>query len=167
MPTANAASIADASCRPDTTRPEITTALTRGVGKLFWDLGLSPLFEVRLPNGRRADVIGLDRKGQIAIAEVKSGRDDFEADQKWPDYLEFCDAFYFAVAEDFPRTLLPGEEGLIIADGFGGAVLRQAPVRKLAPARRKALTLRFARLAAGRALRQLRGEDVDVEALDL
>ncbi len=37
-------------------------------------------------------------------------------------------------------------------DGFGGAVVSESPFTPLAPARRKALTLAFARLAAMRAM---------------
>lgn len=132
-------------------RPDVTVALTRGVVRLFRDLGLVSLVEFRLPNGRRADVAGLDRRGRLVIAEVKSCQADFDADNKWTDYLDFCDEFYFAVSRGFPLDLLPVEEGLIIADAYGGAVMRESPERALAAARRKALTLRFARQAAARA----------------
>jgi hypothetical protein len=107
---------------------------------------------VGLPNGRRADIMALGPRGQIAVAEVKSGLEDFRTDRKWGEYLPYCDAFYFAVAPEFPREILPDEPGLIVADGFDGAVLRDAPAVPLAGARRKALTLAFARLAAARAL---------------
>lgn len=137
--------VADAAARPD-----VTAALTRGVSRLFGDLGLAPMPEFRLPNGRRADLAGLCQKGRLVIAEIKSCEADFTADGKWEDYLPFCDEFYFAVARDFPRTLLPESEGLIIADGFGGAVVRAPMVRPMAAARRKAITLRFARQAAAR-----------------
>ena len=133
-------------------RPETTLAITRGVTRLFLDLGLAPLMEFRLPNGRRADVAGLDPKGRLVFAEVKSCREDFEADMKWTDYLDYCDAFYFAVTSEFPRELLPSAEGLILADGFGGAVVRTAVDRPMVAARRKAITLRFARQAAARAI---------------
>lgn len=132
-------------------RPDVTAMLTRGVARLFRDLGLSPLVEFRLPNGRRADVAGLCIKGRVVIAEIKSCEADFAADGKWADYLPFCDEFYFAVGSDFPRQLLPPGEGLIVADGFGGAVVRASPARAMAAARRKAITLRFARQAAARA----------------
>ena len=131
-------------------RPDVTEALTRGVLRLFRDMGLAPMAEFRLPNGRRADMAGLCPKGRLVIAEIKSCEADFSADGKWEDYLAFCDDYYFAVNADFPRTLLPAAEGLIIADGFGGAVVRPGVGRSLAPARRKALTLRFARQAAAR-----------------
>jgi hypothetical protein len=132
-------------------RPETTLTVTRGVARLFVDLGWAPLLEVSLPNGRRADVMAMGPRGEIAIVEVKSGIHDYLTDRKWGDYLPFCDHYYFAVAPEFPRDILPEEPGLIVADGFGGAVLREAPESKLAPARRKALLLAFARLAALRA----------------
>ncbi len=133
-------------------RPETTLAVTRGAARVFIDLGYAPLLEVGLPNGRRADIMALGPRGQIAIVEVKSGRDDFLTDHKWAEYLPYCDSFFFAVAPEFPRELLPDEPGLIVADGFGGAVLREAPAAPLVGARRKALTVAFARLAALRTL---------------
>ena len=129
-------------------RPETTGAVTRGAARLLQALGYAPLAEVGLPNGRRADLMALGPKGEIVIVEVKSSYEDFRCDHKWGDYLPFCDAFYFAVAPEFPRHILPDGPGLIIADGFGGAVVAEAPVTPLAPARRKALTLAFGRLAA-------------------
>jgi hypothetical protein len=135
-------------------RPQITSAVTRGAARLFVALGYAPLLEVGLPNGRRADIMALGPRGQIAVAEVKSGLEDFRTDHKWGEYLPYCDAFYFAVAPEFPREILPEEPGLIVADAFDGAVLREAPAVPLAGARRKALTIAFARLAAVRALVQ-------------
>jgi hypothetical protein len=132
-------------------RPETTASVTRGAARLLTALGYAPLAEVTLPNGRRADLMALGPKGQIFIVEVKSCVDDFRVDQKWQEYQPYCDAFAFAVAPEFPREVLPDEPGLIVADGFGGAVLREAPVEPLAGARRKALTLAFGRLAALRA----------------
>ena len=137
---------------PDFARPDRTLLLTRGVTRLFVDMGLSPLCEFRLANGRRADVAALDRNGRLTIAEVKSCKADFEVDDKWPDYLDYCDQFYFAVDPAFPRDILPHTEGLIIADEYGAAISRLAEERLLVAARRKAVTLRFARQAAARAL---------------
>lgn len=134
-------------------RPETTVSVTRGAARLLADMGYAPLLEVGLPNGRRADVMALGRKGDIVICEVKSGVEDYRVDRKWPEYAPYCDAFFFAVAAEFPQALLPDHPGLIVADGFGGAVIRDAPPTPLAPARRKALTLAFARLAALRTLR--------------
>jgi hypothetical protein len=132
-------------------RPETTATVTRGAARLLTALGYAPLAEVTLPNGRRADLMALGPKGQIFIVEVKSGVDDFRTDLKWREYGPYCDAFAFAVSPEFPRQILPEEPGLVVADGFGGAILREAPVTPLAGARRKALTLAFGRLAALRA----------------
>ena len=134
-----------------TSRPQITAAVTRGAARLLIALGYAPLAEVTLPNGRRADLMALGRRGSIFIVEVKSSLEDFRTDQKWQEYQPYCDAFAFAVAPEFPQEILPAEPGLIVADGFGGAVLREAPAIPLAGARRKALTLAFGRLAALRA----------------
>jgi hypothetical protein len=140
-------------------RPETTATVTRGAARLLAALGYAPLAEVTLPNGRRADLMALGPKGEIFIVEVKSSIEDFRTDQKWGEYRPYCDAFAFAVAPEFPREVLPEEPGLIVADGFGGAVLREAPAVPLAGARRKALTIAFGRLAA------LRAAGVAAEAL--
>jgi hypothetical protein len=132
-------------------RPETTEAVTRGAARLWAALGWAPLAETPLPNGRRADLMVLSPKGELAIVEVKSSLEDYRVDRKWGEYAPFCDQFYFAVAPEFPRHILPDGPGLIVADGFGGAILTPSPVTPLAPARRKSLTLAFARLAALRA----------------
>mgnify|MGYP001800706352 CR=1 FL=1 len=133
----------------ETDRPR-AAEIARGVLRLMHDYGFAGVTEMTLANGRRADVVAIGPSGDISIVEIKSSVADFRSDQKWPEYRPFCDRFYFAVAEDFPHNLIPGEAGLIIADAYGGAVLREPDVEKLAAARRKAVTLRFARLAAAR-----------------
>ncbi|WP_291843655.1 MmcB family DNA repair protein [Maricaulis sp.] len=128
-------------------------ALMRGAARLLWHMGFSAIPEFILPDGRRADLAALGRKGEITIIEIKSGIADFRADSKWTNYSGYCDRLYFAVSQRFPHDVIPEEAGLIIADGFGGAIVRESPVLTLAPARRKALTLRFARAAADRLMR--------------
>ena len=125
-------------------------AISRGVLRLLDGLAFAGLTEVTLPNRRRADVMAIGGGGEITIVEIKSSVADFRSDGKWEDYLPYCDQFLFAVPGHFPQDLIPNHTGLIVADAFGGAILRQSPVNKLAAARRKALTLRFARLAATR-----------------
>lgn len=136
---------------PVFSRPQTTLAVTRGAARLLAALGWAPVFEVPLPNGRRADIMALSPRGELAIVEVKSSLEDYRCDRKWAEYAPYCELFYFAVAPEFPREILPEGPGLIVADGFGGAVLTPAPSTPLAPARRRALTLGFARLAAMRA----------------
>jgi hypothetical protein len=137
---------------PPLRRPEVTLAVTRGAARLLIGLGYAPLAEVALPNGRRADLMALGPRGEIAIVEVKSSIEDYRVDRKWGEYAAFCERFYFAVAAEFPRQALAEGPGLIVADGFGGALLIESPHIALAPARRKALTLAFGRLAAMRAM---------------
>lgn len=133
------------------TTPEITRAVTSGAMRLMDQMSMACVTEISLANGRRGDIMALGEKGEIWIIEVKSCRSDYESDAKWHEYRPFCDRLFFAVNEDFPTELLPLDVGLIIADQFGGAMVRPAPEHKLAGARRKALTLRLARLAARRA----------------
>lgn len=127
--------------------------IVRGAQRMLAELGLASLTEVTLANGRRADVMAVGPKGEIVILEVKSCLQDFATDQKWPEYAPYCDRFYFAVDCDFPKERIPEDAGLVVCDGFGGAILREAVPSLLVAARRKAVTLSFARLAAARLMR--------------
>lgn len=113
------------------------------------ELGWAPLHEVTLPGGRRADILAMRPDGQIVCIEIKSGEADFRGDAKWQAYRPFCDAFYFAVDNDFPQALLPGDVGVIVA-AETASLIREAPSHPMAPARRRQLGLAFARLAAQR-----------------
>ncbi len=131
-------------------RPEVTARIRRGVGRALVAADQAILFELPLANGRRADVVALDHRGRFTIVEIKSGLADFQADHKWRDYLDYCDFFTFAVAADFPEGVLPEDEGLMIADGFGAEAIRPPRHDPLSAARRKAMLIRFARAGAGR-----------------
>ena len=132
---------------------EVTRLVTRGARRHLVALGYATVLEASLRDGRRADILAIDDKGTVAIVEVKASVADFRADAKWPDYLGWCDLFFFAVPETFPVELIPGEVGLLVADGYDAAVLRPAPQRPLAGARRKSMLLRFAGLAGARLMR--------------
>ena len=129
---------------------ERTLAICRAATRFCALRGWAPVQEVPLPNGRRADILALQPDGGFVILEIKSCARDFLSDSKWPEYRDFCDQLYFAVDLDFPQDLLPEDAGLVIADDWESALLREAPPHPLAPARRRALLHRFARLAAGR-----------------
>jgi hypothetical protein len=122
----------------------------RGVARALIANDHAVLGEVPLCNGRRADMVAIDRAGTISLIEIKSCRADFVADCKWYDYLDYSDRFYFAVGSNFPRELLPAGEGLILADRFGGEIVRAGPLRALNSGQRKAMLICFARVAAGR-----------------
>ena len=134
-------------------QPLVATGIARGVMRLLSDLGFAPLAEFPLRVKRRADIVAINDAGEIAIVEIKPCRADFRADQKWPEYRDFCDRFFFAVAPDFPREILPEDCGLIIADRHGGAILREAPVTQLNGNRRSAQILQIAMTASQRLAR--------------
>jgi hypothetical protein len=131
-------------------------AVTRGLRRMFARHQLFLLPEVPLRNGRRADGMGLDAKGQVVIVEIKCSRADLLGDQKWRDYLDFCDRFYWAVPPEMDEALLaregfePERTGLIVADAYDAAIVRQAVSVPLAAARRKKETERLARIAMRR-----------------
>ena len=129
--------------------------LTRGACRALEQLGYVSLVEFPLANGRRADILALGKTGDLVIVEIKSSVADFRADRKWSNYRDFSDRLYFAVPNDFPRPLIPDECGLMVADSFTAAVLRDGSTTKLDARRRRALTMRFARIAATRLRRLL------------
>lgn len=139
-----------------TDSPRAAQDVARGVSRLFFRQDQFALCEVPLPNGRRADMMAIDAAGLITIVEIKVSRADLVGDGKWPDYLDYCDYFFWAVPAGFALELFACEErgedcsGIIVADRYDAEILRAAPLRKLGPARRKAETLRFARRAARR-----------------
>ncbi len=141
-------------------RPEITAEVTEAVCKLLHHHNMACITELRLGNGRRLDVLAMGAKGELWAVEVKSSVEDFRVDAKWQSYRDYCDRFFFAVPMEFPRDLIPEQEGLIVADRFEAAIIRPATDDKLNAARRKKLLIDFGRLAAGR----LRG-DVKMDML--
>lgn len=124
--------------------------LARGVSRHLLTLGFVSLEEVVPASGLRVDVMAMGPKGEIWIIECKSSRADFMADSKWQGYLEWSDRYFWAVNGDFDTDLLPQATGLMIADGYGAEILRMGPETRLAPARRKSLTYKFATHAARR-----------------
>lgn len=145
-------SLAEALPR-DGRQSQAALAIQRGLGRLLQRLGMAHLPEISLPNQRRADVMALGGDGGLWIIEVKSSVEDFRADQKWPEYADYCDRFFFAVGPDFPTDILPETCGLIVADAYDGEIIRPAETAKLAAARRHLLTRRLARIGAMRLAR--------------
>jgi hypothetical protein len=132
----------------DGRQSDTALAIRRGAARCLFAHGFAHVSELVLASGRRADLCALNEAGEIWIVEVKSSLADFRADLKWPEYRAFCDRLLFAVAADFPRQVLPEDAGLIIADRYGGEIVRAAPEHRLAPARRTAILRGFARVAA-------------------
>jgi len=123
----------------------------RGVMRLLRESHDMACFaEVTLNSGRRADILAVGPRGDIWIVEIKSSLVDFQIDRKWPEYRDFSDKFFFAKPPELDAAIFPASEGLIVADGHDGAIMRDSPYTPLAPARRKALMLKLARLGADR-----------------
>jgi hypothetical protein len=134
----------------DGRQSETALAIARGARRLLRALGYSTVTELPLGDGRRADIVAVGADGAILIVEIKSSIADFRADRKWRDYAAHCDRLYFAISDDTPVDIMPEEAGLILADRFGAAILREPEPRVLAPATRRAVLLRFACAAADR-----------------
>jgi hypothetical protein len=146
------------SCFQDA--PPIAAEVARGVTRLFCRQDLFAICEVPLPNGRRADMMAIDSKGTLTIVEIKVAKSDLLGDGKWTDYLDYCDRFFWAVPAHLSaicegERFLPNAAGLIVADRYDAVLVRDATHRPLAPARRKAELLRFARRAARRLSAQI------------
>jgi len=162
-----AASVQPLECFGDA--PPVAADVARGVSRLLFRADCMALCEVPLGNGRRADLMAIDAKGCLTIVEIKVSRADLLGDAKWPDYLDYCDRFYWAVPAGFDcspferEALRPDIAGLIVADRYDAVIVREAASRPLAGARRKAETLRFARRAARRTMAAL---DSGLDALD-
>ncbi|MBF9034672.1 MmcB family DNA repair protein [Rhodobacterales bacterium HKCCE2091] len=124
--------------------------LARGVARHLATHGFATVEEFVPERGRRVDLMALGPKGEFWVIECKSCRADFMADAKWDGYLDWADRFFWAVDAEFPVELLPDGTGLILADAYDAEIVRMGPETKLAPARRKAQMLRFARTAADR-----------------
>ena len=152
------ATLPDSPCFDDL--PPVARDVARGVTRLFCRQGLFAICEVPLANGRRADLMAIDARGGLTIVEIKVSKADLLGDCKWIDYLDYCDRFFWAVPAELAaicdgERFLSGQAGLIVADRYDAAVIREAGVRPLAPARRKAELLRFARRAARRLSAQI------------
>lgn len=132
--------------------------VARGICRLFARNDIWCLPEMPLRNGRRADLMGIDAKGQLVIVEIKVSRADLLGDGKWTDYLDFCDRFYWGLAPHLDRacmedaSFMPERCGLIVADGYDAEILRPAATVPLAAARRKVEVERLARASLRRHL---------------
>ena len=136
--------------RPPAPEPKPGQVLARGVCRHLAALDFVTVEEFTPAQGLRVDVAALGPKGEFWIVECKSSRADLMSDNKWEGYLDYCDRYFWAVPDDFPLEIIPETGGFMVADGYGAEILRNAPETKMAAARRKMLTHRFARHAARR-----------------
>jgi hypothetical protein len=138
--------------------PLVAADVCRGVTRLLLRHDYTAIGEVSLDGGRRADLMAVDSRGNIAIVEIKVSRADLLGDCKWNEYLAHCDRFFWAVPAGFDLSpfddpcFLPDRAGLIVADRYDAAVVREPAHIALPAPTRKKVTLAFARRAARRVI---------------
>lgn len=140
--------ISDPVVNPDGRQSPTAAAIQRGTGRMLLNAGFASISELSLVNGRRADLIAINSRGEIWIVEIKSSPADYLSDHKWHDYMAYCDRFYFAIPPDMDPGLIDETAGLMIADAWGAEIVREAGEARLSGARRKAVTLLLARSAS-------------------
>jgi hypothetical protein len=146
----------DVSVAPIAADLRAALGVARGIARLFARNDIWCLPEMPLKGGRRADLMGIDARGQVIIVEIKVSRADLLGDAKWPDYLDHCDRFFWGLATHLDRAVMetdafrPEACGIIVADGYDAEILRPAPLLPLAAARRKVEVERLARAALRR-----------------
>jgi hypothetical protein len=144
------------SCVDDPLSPLCAADVARGVSRMLLRHDLVAMGEVPLDGGRRADLMAIDSRGQIVIVEIKVSRADLLGDAKWTDYLGHCDRFYWAIPAGFDANpldgpaFLPERSGVIVADRYDAAIVREAHTHPLPAPTRKRCTLAFARRAGRR-----------------
>ena len=160
----------DDACVSHPGSPMCAADVARGVTRLLVTHDLLAIAEVPLEGGRRADLMAVDAKGGIVIVEVKVSRADLIGDGKWPEYLGCCDRYFWAVPAGFDLTplegpgFLPDRCGIIVADRYGAAIVRDAATIPLTAHVRRRAMLAFARRAARRVIA---GADPEALALPL
>lgn len=92
------------------------------------DFGLRWLYQRRyasiaeLTNGTmRYDVIGYNFQQRITIIEAKASIEDFRRDNKWNNYLKFCDEFFFVFDQS---TFDWHQEEIINTIGGAGVIIK-------------------------------------------
>ena len=144
----------------------VAAGICRGSARLLRSLNYAVVPELTLRSGRRADLVAVGPTGEVLIVEVKSSVADYRADNKWQEYRSCCDRLLFAVSAAFPTELVPADVGLIIADAYGGALIRDGKYHPLAAASRKGMLIAAARCAAWRlaSMRDPFSETLELEA---
>jgi hypothetical protein len=147
----------------------VATDVARGVCRLLLRHDVMAIGEVPLDGGRRADLMGVDAAGRLVIVEIKVSRADLLGDGKWTDYLGHCDRYYWAVPMGFDTrpldgaAFLPERTGVIVADRYDAAVLREPATHPLPAHVRKRCTLALARRAARRMMAAIDPDGIAAE----
>lgn len=107
----------------DCSRKDAAVSLFKSVGmffKIFHPRKANIIFkEVHLNPHLRADILAMDWDDKVTIIEIKSCKEDFKNDDKWKNYMDYCDYLYFLCPEGaISDKDLPANIGLVWASGF-------------------------------------------------
>ena len=73
--------------------------------------------------GHRIDLFVICKSGIDIAYEIKVSRSDFNGDNKWQEYLGYCNEFYFATPLGIiGKDELPPEAGLIVVTSTGSSM---------------------------------------------
>lgn len=142
----------------DVTDRLVAADVARGVCRMLLRHDIVAIAEVPLDGGRRADLMAIGPKGELVIVEIKVSRADLLGDAKWTDYLPHCDRFFWAVPAGFDAApldgaaFLPERTGVLVADRYDAAIVREAAVTAMPVASRRRCTTALARRAARRVI---------------
>src|SRR3546814_12947513 len=84
-----------------------------------------------------------DWSSDVCSSDLKVSKADLRGDGKWPDYLDYCDRFFWAVPQGFDLSpfdepgFRPDIAGLLVADRYDASEVRDASHRPLPLAPRR------------------------------
>lgn len=133
---------------------ERTQKLTRAVIGWLVKKGYSCHNEIGvMPWGRRrADVLGMNLKRDLILVEVKQSWQDLKHDEKFDQYLPFCNQMYVALPYDMwddreheIKEYVDARFGLVVLEENGLArVYRAAPRRDIKGSNKRDIIVRLA-----------------------
>lgn len=122
----------------DSPAPLAAADVTRGLCRLLLRHELTPLAEVPLDGGRRADVMALDPRGAVTIIEIKVSRADLLGELRKPAksaaYRALCGQCWFVLKAGIAQPEeIPPEYGVLIGHDAHLELARPAPKRPHKP----------------------------------
>jgi hypothetical protein len=107
------------------TRREVADGLKKALGSYFLKKGFSCHFELGTIawGRRRADMVAVNLRANVVIAEVKSCKQDYVLDNKWTTYLDHCNKFFFTMTASTWDALKETESKKLREFGCGVLIL--------------------------------------------
>lgn len=137
--------------------------------KTFYKHGTYILFkEVHVHEHYRVDLLNLSWDDSVQIIELKSCREDFLADHKWENYLNYCNKFWFMCPKNviLPEEL-PKNIGLIWVNDAGVFDIRKKAYKLKGINLTNEWFRKIYKRLAFRKFGNLKGQVINLEDLDL